>query len=110
MFQGQGMGPVVKWVDDHIFFRIPQMHLSDYNNQCAKWHHEIQAHRGHRQEGSQVWYGGKVLLNDSTEEFDEDCSAKLHDLADTFPCPAADQKFAYTDVDIDKLSDHLRIK
>ena len=46
MFRGQGMGPVVKWVDDHIFFRIPWTHLSDYNNQCAEWHREIQAHGG----------------------------------------------------------------
>ena len=110
MFRGQGMGPVAKWVDDHIFFRIPRTRLSDYNNQRAEWHREIQAHGGRRQEGSRIWYGGKDLPNDSTEEFDEDCSAKLHDLANTSPRPAADQKFAYADVDIDKLSDHLGIK
>ena len=110
MFRGRGMGPLAKWVDDHIFFRIPRTHLSDYNAQRAGWHREIQAHGGRRQEGSRIWYGGKDLPNDSTEEFDEDCSAKLHDLVDTSPRPTADREFAYADVDIDKLSDQLGIR
>jgi hypothetical protein len=32
-----GIGPVSKWVDDHIFFRIPRQHLQEYNNQRQKW-------------------------------------------------------------------------
>ena len=110
IFRGQGMGPLAKWVDDHIFFRIPRAHLSEYNAQRTEWHREIQAKRGRRQEGSRIWYGGKNLPNDSIEEFDEDCNAKLRDLADSSPRPAADQKFAYADTDIDELSIRLGIR
>ena len=27
IFWCSGIGPVAKWVDDHLFFRIPQAHL-----------------------------------------------------------------------------------
>lgn len=32
----QGIGPLDKWVDDHIFFRIRCTHLTNYNIACAK--------------------------------------------------------------------------
>jgi hypothetical protein len=41
IFRGQGMGPLSKWVDDHIFFRVPRRHLPSYNAQRAEWHREI---------------------------------------------------------------------
>lgn len=28
LFQGHGMGPLAKWVDNHIFFQVPRTHLS----------------------------------------------------------------------------------
>jgi hypothetical protein len=31
IFQGTGLRPIVKWVDDHIFFQIPWAHLPSYN-------------------------------------------------------------------------------
>ena len=110
IFRGQGMGPLAKWVDDHIFFRIPRVHLARYNTQRGEWHREINAHGGRRQDGGRIWYGGKSLPNDATEEFDEDCSARLCDLADISPRPATDQEFAYADVDIDRLSARLGIR
>ena len=54
IFWKQGMGPLMKWVDDHIFFRIPHIHISTYNVQCAEWSQEIRTHRGLRKEGSQI--------------------------------------------------------
>ena len=74
IFWGQGIGPLAKWVDNHIFFRVPRAHLSGYNAQRAEWHREIEAHGGHRQDGGRLWYGGKDLPNDATEEFNEDCA------------------------------------
>ena len=32
IFRANGIGPLDKWVDDHIFFRIPLSHLTEYNN------------------------------------------------------------------------------
>ena len=54
IFWKQGMGPLMKWVDDHIFFRIPHINISTYNVQCAEWSQEIRTHRGLRKEGSQI--------------------------------------------------------
>ena len=104
------MGPLAKWVDNHIVFRVPQVHLADYNAQCAEWYREIQVHGGHRQEGSQFWYRGKNMPDDSAKEFDKDCGATLYDLAGASPRPATDQESTYTDMDIDKLSTHLGIR
>ena len=29
-----GIGPILRWVDDHLFIRIPRIHLHSYN----EWH------------------------------------------------------------------------
>ena len=68
IFRGQGMGPLAKWVDDHIFFRILRTHLPSYNAQHTVWRQEIQANGGRRQEGSRLWYGGKALPSGLAEE------------------------------------------
>jgi hypothetical protein len=31
IFRSQGIGPMSKWVDDHLFIRILQEHLKTYN-------------------------------------------------------------------------------
>jgi hypothetical protein len=31
IFRANGMGPVSKWVDDHVFFRIRRMYIQEYN-------------------------------------------------------------------------------
>jgi hypothetical protein len=110
IFWGRGMGPVAKWVDDHIFFRVPWVHLSSCNAQRAQWQQEIQSHGGRRREGSRLWYGGKCLPDGSTEEFDEDCSTRLRNYAGASPRSPDDQQFSYADTDIDELSSRLGIK
>lgn len=93
-----------------IFFRVPCTHLLNYNFQHTKWHREIQENGGHQQEGSWSWYRGEALPDGSAEEFDENCSTRLRDLADTSLCIEEDQSFAYADVNIDSISTHLRIR
>ena len=110
IFRGQGMGPLAKWVDDHIFFRIPRTQLPSYNEQRANWQREIQEGGGYRQEGGRLWYGGKSSHNGLAEEFDEDCSTSLRDLSRTSPRPPTDHEFTYTDADIDRLSAQLGVK
>ena len=104
------MGPLAKWVDDHIFFRVPRAHLHSYNAQRAEWHGEIHANGGRRQEGGRLWYGGKNIPGGLAEEFDEDCSTALHDFAHASPRPPPDHDFAYADADIDELSSYLGIR
>ena len=110
IFRGRGMGPLAKWVDDHIFFRILRSHLPSYNLRRAEWCREIQTSGGRRQEGSRLWYGGNSLPSGLAEEFDEDCSTSLRDLSHTSPRPPFDSDFAYADADIDELSSLLGIK
>ena len=110
IFRSCGIGPVSKWVDDHIFFRIPRIHLAEYNTRRREWRHEIQAHGGRRQSGSRLWYGGRDLPEGSQEEFDEDCSASLLDLAENSSRSAKDCDFPYAEADIDKISAHLGIR
>ena len=38
IMRGEGIGPVSKWVDDHIFFRIQRKYLAEYNKMWAQWH------------------------------------------------------------------------
>ena len=110
IFRGKGIGPLAKWVDDHIFLRVPRTHLLSYNAQQAEWCHEIQAHGGRRQEGSRLWYGGKTLPSGPAEEFDEDCSTPLQDLSNCSPRSPEDREFAYADADIDRISARLGIE
>jgi hypothetical protein len=37
IFHHQGIGPLDKWVDDHIFFRIHKVFLEEYNHNRAEW-------------------------------------------------------------------------
>ena len=104
------MGPIAKWVDDHLFFRVPQTHLSSYNATHANWHRKIQENGGCRQEGGRIWFGGKGSHHGRAEEFNEDCSVPLHDLSHISPCLPTDRKFTYTDTDINHLSIQLGIK
>ena len=110
IFRGNGIGPLAKWVDDHIFFRIPCKHLPAYNADHAQWKREISLQGGRKQDGGRLWYAGKDLPDGSPEEFDEDCSVPFRDLAESSPRGAEDQAFTYADADINALSDHLGIR
>ena len=110
IFRGHGIGPLAKWVDDHIFFRIPCVRLPKYNTQHAEWCSEILTQGGHQQDGSRSWYRGKSLPDGSMKEFDEDCSTRMVNLAASSPHTKGDQGFAYADSDIDQVSAHLGIR
>ena len=51
-----------------------------------------------------------MLPNGSAEEFDEDYSTLLQDLADSSPRSPEDRHFTYADANIDALSNYLGIK
>lgn len=64
-----GIGPLDKWVDDHLFIRILKEFLGPYNQQCAQWHKDLSM-RGMHQSGSRIWFGGHVFNDDSIKEFE----------------------------------------
>ena len=34
IFRAAGIGPVIAWVDDHLFFCLPRDTIADYNKMC----------------------------------------------------------------------------
>jgi hypothetical protein len=110
IFRGNGIGPLAKWVDDHIFFRIPRDHLPAYNANRTQWNHEINSVGGRQQDGGRLWFKGKDHPDGSPEEFDEDCSVPFRDLAEASVRSEEDKTFSYADADIDALSELLGIR
>ena len=109
IMRASGIGPVSKWVDDHIFFRIPRPHLIAYNAQRQSWHKTVTDNGGRIHEGSRLWYRGDVMPDGRPEEFDEDMFFPLRDLSSTSPRFSNDAQFTYADTDIDRVSDELGI-
>ena len=61
IFCARGIGPLSKWVNDHIFFCIWCEFLSSYNDQPAEWCKVIAKNSGQIQSGSWYWYWGKLF-------------------------------------------------
>lgn len=109
IFRANGIGPLSKWVDDHIFFRIPRSCLSVYNAQRQSWHQLVKTNGGRLHEGSRIWYRGDTMPDGRPEEFDEDMASPIRDLSSVSAHSANDALFTYADEDIDLLSDELGI-
>ena len=103
-----GIGPLTAWVDDHLFVRIPRIHLDEYNAHRRHWHTNIMS-RGEHQAGGRIWYSGQVFEDGTLEEFDEDCTFSLQDLSQSSPHSEHDSNFAYNFDDIDAISQELGI-
>ena len=104
-----GIGPIARWVDDHIFFRIRRENLPAYNHLRTLLAKQISGQGGYVTEGGRSWFTGGKLPNDQTEEFDEDMSCPLGDLSQSSPRSDHDQQFSYNIKDIDDISNQLGI-
>lgn len=102
------MGPLSQWVDDHFFFRILCMFLTEYNERRQQWAADIAA-AGQHQDGGRLWYGGRMLEGGVLKEFDEDCRFPFRDLSTQSNRSVEDQQYTYNFDDIDRLSDQLGI-
>ena len=108
LFRSQGIGPLAKWVDDHIFFRVLRTHLAEYNQQRKVRHSELSAD-GRKQDGGRLWFGGNHFPDGTLNEHVEDCEFACADLSSSSPCSFEDARYAYNFDDIDRLSDFLGI-
>lgn len=106
--RSHGIGPLSGWVDDHLFARIPRLHLREYNLRRTHWSQDI-SNRGKHQQGGRIWYGGHVFEDGTLEEFDEDCRFPCRDLSTQSPRSAEDEFFAYNFNDINQITDQLGI-
>ncbi|KAF8626897.1 hypothetical protein AX17_006445 [Amanita inopinata Kibby_2008] len=91
----QGFSPIIKWVNNHIFFQVQRNLTESYN---LFWHETWQTiiqNGGLKHKGGQQWFTGKTWPNDVVEEWHED----MH----------PDQAHTYELEDIDNFSSHLSI-
>jgi hypothetical protein len=109
IIQALGMGPIFKWVDDHVFFQIPKEHISKYNRKLDTQHATIKRNSNPKVDGCCVWYAGNTLPNSQIKEYDTDCAYQLKDLSHNSPRSAHDAKFSYNLQDVDSISTDLGI-
>jgi hypothetical protein len=108
LFRSQGIGPLAKWVDDHIFFRVLRIYLDEYNQQRRVRHSELSAD-GRKQDGGRLWFGGNYFPDGTLNEHVEDCEFACADLSSSSPRSFEDARYSYNFDDIDRLSDSLGI-
>ena len=93
-----GVGPILRWVDDHLFLRIPKSELTDYNQHRKNVANRITLFGGVTTRGGCSWFAGAPLPCGSIEEFDEDHTFPLQDLSNLSPQPKSE--FCYNIEDI----------
>jgi hypothetical protein len=108
LFRYQGIGPLAKWVDDHIFFRVRLDFLESYNLHRQARHAELSI-RGQVHDGGRLWYGGRIFPDGTLNEHVEDNSFLCLDLSSHSPRSIEDSRYAYNFDDIDRLSSTLGI-
>lgn len=73
----RGIGPILKWVDDFIFFRIPTETLLAYNQLRAENHRVVAKNGGILHSGGRLWCKGRPSPKVGTEHFTEDLAFPL---------------------------------
>lgn len=109
IMRAQGLGPITKWVDDHLFLRIPLAHLANFNQVRSKQAQTIKDNGGQRHSKGRLWFRGNTLENGKFEEYDEDHLHQIKDLSRTSPRSSHDASFSYAFQDIDHISTKLGI-
>ncbi|KAF8624454.1 hypothetical protein AX15_005866 [Amanita polypyramis BW_CC] len=105
LMRAQGIGPLVKWVDDHLFFRLNRGHINTYNTFRLKQSKTIVRQGGQMQCGARLWFPGETWPDGRQEEWPEDLQFPLRN----FPHRVPGQEHAYTMDDIDEYSAYLGI-
>ena len=109
LLRANGIGPISRWVDDHIFFRIRREDLILFNEKRAQTAEMIKRNGGLITRGGRQWYQGDPMPNGSHAEFDDDHRSPIRDLSNSSSRSETDQKYTYNFEDIDALSHQLGI-
>jgi len=108
LFRAIGIGPLTKWVNDHLFFCILQCHLNDYNSYHSSLHN-ILCHLPRRQTGGCLWFEGSTFDDGHFETFCENCKFPICDLSSQSVCSPEDLLYNCNFKDINRLSALLGI-
>lgn len=109
LFQANGIGPLSKWVDDHVFIRILREYLAAYNKLRAQHRSRVRDNGGRQHERGCLRYYGDYYPDGRREEFVEDFAFPLRDLSNASDRSDHDGQFAYASQDIDRVSEALGI-
>ena len=104
-----GIGPIARWVDDHILFRIRCEHLSAFNESRAHLAYLIHNGQGYTTHGGRSWFTGTLLPGGTWEEFDENLSFPIKDLSLASPRSDHDQRFTYNLDNVNAITNSLGI-
>ena len=108
IFRAAGIGPIIAWVDDHLFFCLPRDTIADYNKMCKAKARVIAEQGGRLKDNGRWWFKGEALANDIHKEFAEDCTHMVRDLTSKHPNNIA-ASHAYDFSRINQISDCLGI-
>ena len=105
--RARGIGPLDKWVDDHVFFCILHRFLHEVNRRRAAWRRRILDGGGRQHLRGRIWFAGSELPDGRVEESSDDMAFPLRDLSHESPRSLEDARFTYAFTDIDALSAEL---
>ncbi|KAF5347526.1 hypothetical protein D9758_014520 [Tetrapyrgos nigripes] len=107
IFRAKGIGPITKWVDDHLLLHILRRLLEQANAIRQTLHQRIIDSGGVQHIKGRLFYTGEPLPNGRAEEFDDDFTFPLTDHSSDSPCSEEDMMYNYNFADINKISDRL---
>ncbi|KAF5339290.1 hypothetical protein D9757_014866 [Collybiopsis confluens] len=102
--RGKGLGPVTKWVDDHLWLRILRAHLDEYNKLRKELQERVRQSGGVIHNKGRLLYRGHTLPSGQQEEFDDDFMFPLIDMSGASSRSIEDSKFTYAFCDIDQVT------
>lgn len=111
IMRAQGLGPITKWVNDHLFLQIRREHLIEYNTLRDTWAQKLNQNGGLQHSKGRLWYCGDLMDTGRFEEYDEDCTMPIKDQKLLSPAlrNQHDVQFTYSLDDIDAISNELGI-
>ena len=107
--RARGLGLITKWIDDHLFIRIQTRYIEQYNKHRREQAADIAKNGGELQDGGRLWFKGRTMPNDLSEEFVEDCSTPIWDHSHDSPRQPDDALYSYCMADVDGISEELGI-
>ncbi|KAF5373365.1 hypothetical protein D9757_009741 [Collybiopsis confluens] len=102
--RGKGLGPVTKWVDDHLWLRILRVHLDEYNKLRKELQERVRQSGGVIHNKGRLLYRGHTLPSGQQEEFDDDFTFPLIDMSGASSRSVEDLRFTYAFCDIDQVT------
>jgi len=109
ILRAEGIRPIIKWVDDRVFFCIPKSTLIDFNANRSQLHMSIIQNGARHHDGGWYWYHVGYLPDGHVIECNKDMSFPIKDLSDMSPRSAYEAQFAYSMGDIDRVAAQLGI-